>query len=236
MRCALVRRRFPRVAALALASSLLQVPGAITAQTSGDLDRPRLGLSAGADMRGANGAGTLWLAQASAQWSTALRGLGVRAELLYGGRRAEGSEIYPIIDVPCPIEGCVNPSLSLATRVRAFGAGVSGTYDFLRDAKVRPYLISGIGFLITERRTTTAAFYPPCAYCMLGRPLPQTTRLAMRSDVSNSTTAMALNGGAGVVLDVGRLQLYTELRYMLNDDRQPAGISGIIPLTVGVRF
>jgi hypothetical protein len=207
-------------------------PATVCAQ---GVERPLIGIAAGADLHGATGSPNVWLVQASAQWRQRASGLGLRAELSYLERGREHRSVLaiPLEPSPCskPAVECF-PELDLGVKVRGIGATVSGTFEFMRGASIRPYVVSGVGVLATRTRTGVEGGFPPCEVCNLVAPPPPLS--PFRS--SQSTTSMILNGGAGIVFDVGRAQLFTELRYQLADEATIRGLSGIAPLTLGIRF
>jgi len=220
----------------ALIGTVLLTLGALAASRpvgAQSATRPLVGIAAGADIQSAGGPPTVWLAQGSVQWRERASGLGVRAELSYIERGREENRFYPVLPtLPCASPGCP-PSLSLSEQVRGVSAMLSGAYEFLHRAPVRPYVISGIGVLTTRTRVESRSLPTPCLACRA----PYADIALPGVDASSySSTALVLNGGAGVVVDVARVQLFTELRYQLADQPSIRGLSGIAPLTLGIRF
>jgi hypothetical protein len=220
--------------------AMMLVTGAVAAGPpiagAQEVERPRIGIAAGADVHGATGSTNVWLVQASAQWRLRSSGLGLRAELSYleRGREHQSVLAIPLGPSPCsqPAIDCF-PQLDLGVKVRGIGAMVSGTFEFMRGASVRPYVVSGVGVLATRTRTDVEGGFPACPACdFAARPLS----LIGVIETSQSATSMILNGGAGILFDIGRAQLFTELRYQLADQPTIRGLSGIAPLTLGIRF
>lgn len=121
---------------------------------------------------------------------------------------------------PEVIFGWTDRNLPTATgtgRSRMLGVAASGTYAFLRSSPVRPYALSGIGVFSTRT---------PDAAPIVGQP-----QTGFRNDLD-----LGLTAGTGLEVDFGPARLFTEFRYLLTDDPRPLGFSGVLPLTVGVRF
>lgn len=193
------------------------------------VERPLIGIAAGADLHGATGSPNVWLVQASAQWRQRTSGLGFRAELSYLERGRERETL--LLALPCPFPGC--PPLEVMSRIRGVSAMLSGTFELLRSAPVRPYVLSGVGVLTTRTSIDVNGGIPPCPECAFAARPARPSGLVTPSQ---STTSVILNGGAGILFDVGRAQLFTELRYQLADEPTIRGLSGIAPLTLGIRF
>jgi hypothetical protein len=213
------------VALLVLVGAVLTVPPTAAAQ---GVERPLIGIAGGGDIRASSP--NIWLAQVSAQWRARASGLGVRAELSYIERGRENQSFYPPdAFYPCPFPGCSGPTV-ISQRTRGIGASVNGTYEFLHDASVRPYVISGIGLLATRLRLDVTHTPTPCPACAAN------TAPALGSSKSDEHLAATLNGGAGIVFDLGRAHVFTELRYQLTDARSERTLSPLLPLTLGVGF
>lgn len=216
------------VARLVLLGAVLIAPRIVAAQR---VERPLIGIAGGGDIRA--GSPSIWLAQLSAQWRVRESGLGVRMELSYIERGREHQSYYPPIALdPCPFPGCAGP-MEISQRTRGIGASVSGTYELLRESSVRPYVISGIGLLATRTRIAISGPPPPCIACALPA---SSTVLTRGSNLSDEHLAATLNGGAGIVFDIGPAHLFTELRYQLSDGESERTLSRLLPLTLGVRF
>lgn len=222
-----MRRTLIQAALVLLGGTLVASPH-IGAQ---QVERPLIGVAGGGDIRTASP--NIWIAQASAQWRERASGLGVRAELSYIERGRDRASFYPpMIAAPCPFPGCTGPT-QVSRRSHGIGASIDGTYEFVHEASVRPYVISGIGLLATQMRTVIASPPPPCPACLVGGTRSATT---LESGESDERLAATLNGGAGVVFDVGWAHLFTELRYQLSEGRDELALTRLLPLTFGVRF
>lgn len=106
----------------------------------------------------------------------------------------------------------------------------------LRKRGIVPYVLAGVGAYRRSVRTDA----PQYGYCGIegcGAPCPACTFI--RADPSQQTslvreTDFGASGGVGISFDVGRVALFTELRYhrLLSDQRD----ASVLPLTVGVTF
>lgn len=195
--------------------------------------RPRLALSAGGDVRGASGMSTLWLGNASVEWPTGVRGVGVRTELTYGWRAPHDQRLGPdpaLVDCngPCPAS-------TLETRTRVFGATVSGTYELPIASRIRPYLFTGVGLFRTRSHLRyDRPTLPGCPIEMLCA-TAQTVATAPVTFVDASGGA-TMHTGAGLAISLGRSELLLEGRYLLLSGTGTRALSGAIPITIGIRF
>jgi hypothetical protein len=102
------------------------------------------------------------------------------------------------------------------------GVALSGTYTFLRGSPIRPYALSGIGVFSTRETV-------PPGLVGGGAVDPAAT-------VRRTNTNLGLTAGAGLEFALGPVRLYSELRYLLHDDDVVRRFSGMLPLTLGLRF
>ena len=237
--------------ALSVFGAILALAGAPMGAGAQQLDRPRFTAAGGLDLRRAGDDPTA-LAQVGLQWQKATSALGGRVEVLYARRVVEyGTEAIfglgrfgvdrglPALDTlafPLPLPFGV----ALRSELQSLGVLPNGSYEFARGTQVRPYLVSGVGIAQTWRRLETRFSCDPLFDGVPGAPCPPVFG-GISFGRSRTALAMALTAGAGLTFDLGRLQLFGELRYYLTDEggagAAPSNaLSGAVPVTVGVRF
>jgi hypothetical protein len=171
-----------------------------------DPNRPLIGIGGGFDTRNVDDDDVRYVVQGSVDFGGRKSGLGIRPEVIYTWRDSDMNAVN---------------GLTFSQRSRSFGVNVNATYRFGHSESVRPYLLSGIGVFST--RSTGGAVAPG------GQVLPQVG--------SGSNVALGLNGGAGLEFRIAALRLFAEYRYFLADPSTGGGsFSGMLPLTVGIRF
>lgn len=193
-----------------------------------DGDRPRITVGGGLDVRQFGGSDDRYVVHGGVDFRTR-SGLGVRPEVLFAWGDA------PAQSVGCPIDRlCVDrPPVGLVPtttggRSRMLGVAVNGTYTFARSSPVRPYVLSGLGVFST--RSPEIGGIVVQLPGLSAQPAAQVSR-RFRNDVD-----IGLTTGAGLEFDLGPISLFTEFRYLLTDQPRPAGFSGMLPLTVGLRL
>ena len=150
---------------------------------------------------------------------------GVRGELFYS-RAARAEE--GLFGVPCEACSAVFPIVGARSSQDAFGALVGATYGLTDAARIRPYLLGGVGLYRTRaelRGTLDTCSHEPGAACQL--------TITSVHDVERST-GVGVHTGLGAAFRVGQLDLTAEARYHLL--RDAVGSGRLIPLTLGVRF
>ena len=193
--------------------------------------RPRITLGGGLDMRRFGGTDDRYAVQGGVDFRTR-SGLGVRPEVLFAWGDAPEQPIVggfgcPVCSTTLPV-GNTAQFAPATGRSRMLGVAVSGTYTFARSSPVRPYVMSGLGVFSTRTPQIDVTIL---ANSGPGLPTIQQTGRRFRNDVD-----VGLTTGAGLEFDVGPIRLFTEFRYLLMDQARPAGFSGMLPLTVGLRL
>lgn len=177
--------------------------------------RPRVSIAGGLDLRQFDGDDDRYVVHGGVEFR-GRGGLGMRPEVLFAwSDPAPGSQLVPGPGgTPVVVPGPVG-------RSRALGVSLGATYTFLRGSAVRPYVIGGPGLVST--RTVLPAPSPGQQPNAAGR------RVHHELDVG-------LHAGTGLELVAGPVRLFSEMRYFLTDSPAPRGFSGMVPITVGLRF
>ena len=211
------------IALTALAGLAAGVAAPLSAQTPVEV---HTGIALGAALgqgRSDPGIALLGSAEASRPGSR----LGVRGELLYSHF---GRDEHGLSGSPCAECSVVYPLLGARSTQQAFGALLGATYRLTDAARVRSYLLGGVGVYgtRTDLRGTLGPTCPPATICAMSL-----VALTPVHDIERAT-AVGMHVGLGSAFHVGQLDLTAEARYHLLDGA--VGSGRLVPLTIGVRF
>ena len=120
-------------------------------------------------------------------------------------------------------------TLDRSGRSWAYGASLYGSWGpSVEVTRIRPYLLGGAG---VHRFTTVQRVSPGAG-----------SRTSFTADIDAARTSLSVTGGAGLQADVGRVTMFTEVRYMrllgteVGRSGSPLVRNWLMPLTVGVRL
>ena len=120
-------------------------------------------------------------------------------------------------------------TLQRSGRSWAYGASLYGSWSpSVAATRIRPYLLGGAG---VHRFTSDLRVAPG-----------EGGQTSVTADIDAARTSLSVTGGAGIQVNLGRVTMFTEARYMRLLDADVGGSGSararnwLMPLTVGVRL